>query len=51
MIYVNAFIRDYVPKDWHSRLVNVCDGGAGFWGVLFDPATGKFSDLETNGIG
>lgn len=51
LIYINAFPKDFIPKDWRSRLVDVCDGGSGFWGALFDPATGKFSDLATNGVG
>jgi hypothetical protein len=28
----------------------VCDGGPRFWGVVFDPLTNKFSDLEFNGV-
>jgi hypothetical protein len=28
----------------------VYDGGGGYWRVLFDPVTGQFSDLETNGF-
>jgi hypothetical protein len=28
----------------------VCDGGPDFWGVVFDPRTGEFSDLEFNGF-
>jgi hypothetical protein len=51
LIYVNAFPPDFVPKYWQTRLMDVCDGGPAFWGVLFDPATGKFSDLKTNGVG
>lgn len=51
LIYVNAFPRDYVPSYRRSKLVNVCDGGAAFWGVTFDPATGDFTNLFTNGVG
>jgi len=51
LIYVNAFAPDLVPKDWKTRLVNVCDGGPAFWGVIFDPMAGKFFDLKTNGVG
>jgi len=50
MIYVNAIATE-VPKDWRERLVNMCDGGTGSWGVLYDPRTHKFSELRTNGIG
>jgi hypothetical protein len=47
---LNAFAPDPIPKDWQSRLVVVLDGGGGYWRVVFDPATGQFSDLETNGF-
>jgi hypothetical protein len=50
LIYVNAFAPDPIPKDWQSRLTFVYDGGGGYWRVLFDPVTGQFSDLETNGF-
>lgn len=50
LIYVNAFAPELNPKDWQTRLVNFCDGGSALWGVLFDPAAGKFSDLRTNGV-
>jgi hypothetical protein len=49
-IYINAFARGVVPKNWRERFVTICDGGAGVWGVLYDPQTGAFSDLETNGL-
>ena len=29
--------------------IRVCDGGAAFWGAVFDPETGQFSQVETNG--
>jgi len=51
LVCVNAFPKEFIPKDWRSRMVNACDGGAAWWGVLFDPVSGRFSDLETNGIG
>jgi len=51
LIYVNAFAPDSVLKGWQIRLLNVCDGGSAFWGLLFDPLTGRFSDLKTNGVG
>jgi hypothetical protein len=28
----------------------VCDGGPRFWGVVFNPRTSEFSDLEFNGF-
>ena len=29
--------------------VRVCDGGAAFWGAVYDPQTGSFSGIATNG--
>jgi hypothetical protein len=48
-IYINAFPRGMVSKNWREKFVTICDGGAGVWGLLYDPQTGAFSDLETNG--
>ncbi|HWJ30254.1 MAG TPA: hypothetical protein VNS32_27205 [Flavisolibacter sp.] len=51
-IYVNAFPNQNfregkeIPLD---RLIDVCDGGTGFWGVLFDVGAGTFSHLSVNG--
>jgi len=28
--------------------VRVCDGGSAYWGVVYDPETGEFSDLVVN---
>jgi len=50
LIYINAFCAEKPPADWRTRLVNNCDGGCD-WGVIYDAATGEFSDLEMNGIG
>ena len=48
-IYVNAFCGIEV-SGWRTRFVTICDGGESVWGVLYDPATGEFSDLEVNGV-
>lgn len=29
--------------------VRICDGGHYLWGIVYNPATGEFSDLEVNG--
>jgi hypothetical protein len=51
LIYINAFPSDLEPGDsWRKRLENICDGGSAIWGALYDPETGVFSDLKTNGI-
>jgi hypothetical protein len=48
LIYLNAF--GFEQTDWKTRFVSVCDGGPSFWGAIYDPATGKFSDLDKNGV-
>jgi hypothetical protein len=51
LIYINAFpFVGELFKDWKERAVRVCDGGSGFWGVLYDTETGKFFDLAVNGL-
>jgi hypothetical protein len=50
LIYVNAIPKDLPPKGWRKDFVTVCDGGAAVWGVLYNPQTQTFSDLETNGL-
>lgn len=50
MIYVNAFPpRTDEDPSWEHEAVVVCDGGDGYWGVLWDPDTKKFEDLAVNG--
>ncbi len=50
LIYINAF---HLPEDSEldpaRTAIRVCDGGAQFWGALFDPQTGTFSAVELNG--
>jgi hypothetical protein len=54
-VYINAFHDHPIylhPKDrdrWRSEPELVCDGGFDFWGVLYDPDTGQFSQLSFNG--
>ncbi len=28
----------------------ICDGGASFWGIVFNPQTGEFEEFDFNGI-
>ena len=48
LVYINAFASDDPPEFWKERAVIVCDGGVD-WGVLYDPANGRFFDLAVNG--
>jgi hypothetical protein len=49
LIYINGMCRK-PPSYWTRTLVDVCDGGQCFWGVLYDPASGQFSQFEMNGV-
>jgi len=50
LIYLNAFhLPDGTDIDPARDAIRVCDGGAQFWGAVFDPATGTFSDVQFNG--
>ena len=64
LVYVNGFHRRYVERvsqakpgstkltsDWRTRLVNMCDGGAYYFGAEYDPATRKVSNISFNGSG
>ena len=50
LIYINAF---HLPDDSGvnpaREAIRVCDGGAQFWGAVFDPASNTFSELQFNG--
>jgi hypothetical protein len=47
LLYINAFCE--APSYWRTQIVIVTDGGSCFWQALYDPATGKYSDLTING--
>lgn len=49
LIYINAFHDSPPPPAWHQEAVVFCDGGID-WGVLYDPATRRFTDLAFNGV-
>jgi hypothetical protein len=49
LIYINAFKRGSEPATWRAEPVVWCDGGANFWGAVYDPARQAFSDLAFNG--
>ncbi len=50
LIYLNAFhLPDDADIDPARDAIRVCDGGAQFWGALFDPGSGRFSDVQFNG--
>lgn len=65
LIYVNALADETVlyagttenghpfkpdPRQvWRRGAEVVCDGGPNFWGVEFDPRSGRFQNLSFNG--
>lgn len=50
LIYINAFrLPDHSDLDPGRTAIRICDGGAGFWGAVYDPQNGEFSQIETNG--
>jgi len=51
LILVNAFDIEPPPPDWREKLPLIGDGGKIEWRALFDPQTGNFSHLSTNGVG
>ena len=55
VIYINAlsirYARRYAQDDrWRREPIIVCDGGAWFWGAIYDPETKEFSRLAFNGV-
>lgn len=50
LIYVNAFkLPDGSEIDPAREAIRACDGGAMFWGAVFDPHAGTFSEFHPNG--
>jgi hypothetical protein len=50
LIYINAFyLADHSDLDPGRAAIRVCDGGSAFWGAIYDPQSGEFSQVETNG--
>lgn len=52
LIYGNYFPSQASQKKIFdmSRVFQVCDGFGHFWGIVYNPATQQFSELEVNGI-
>ena len=42
-------VRYQVSRSVAREAIRVCDGGAQFWGAVFDPASNTFSELQFNG--
>nr|WP_269450687.1 hypothetical protein [Stenotrophomonas sp. MMGLT7] len=51
LVYLNAFrLPDHADIDPAREALRGCDGAAGFWGALYDPETGEFSEIEVDGV-
>jgi hypothetical protein len=50
LIYINAYACADDGMQASPTVAKYCDGGTMFWGALYDPAIGEFSDLQVNGI-
>ena len=54
LIYLNAFPAPTPgtadARDARTKAYTACDGGSSFWGTEFDPATGRFQHLDSNGV-
>lgn len=48
-VYVNLFLADS-RMDWRQRAIVVCDGGAAFFGVLYNVGTHRFVHIAYNGV-
>lgn len=48
-IYINALPGKSAPDDWRDMAVMSCAADRDYWGVLYDPESGRFSDLAFNG--
>ncbi len=49
-IYASYSPDAYWPSHLPSgKALVVCDGGPNYWGIVYNPATGQFSELQTNG--
>ena len=49
VIYANCFC--HAAPGWKERQIGVDDGGDCYFQVVFDPSTGKYTDLYINGPG
>jgi hypothetical protein len=50
LIYGNFFPNTVRGSPRSDRAAVICDGGSAFWGIVYDPASGRFTELEFNGV-
>jgi len=49
LIYINALPKGSVYTEWRNKAVLACETSKDYWGVLYDPETGRFFSLAFNG--
>ncbi len=49
LIFGNYFCHIIPQVDWQQEFYIIADGGACFFNILYDPATGSFLRLQVNG--
>lgn len=50
LVYINAFtLPDHEKVNPAREAIRICDGGEQFWGAVYDPEHGTFSDVARNG--
>ncbi len=53
VLYINAFPIELPSRGLEQlgqKAMVACDGGPGYWGVVYDPQTRRFEDLSVNGL-
>ncbi len=50
LIYASYVIGNAASMFPDGAAFVVCDGGAGFWGIVYDPQNRRFSEFEVNGM-
>lgn len=50
MIYGNFYLDRVSQKSEKTEPAIICDGGPSHWGIVFNPQTGEFEELEFNGV-
>jgi hypothetical protein len=49
-IYGNFFPASVKGAPRRDRAAVICDGGSSFWGIVYDPAMERFTELQFNGV-
>ena len=51
MIYINAFrLSELESANPAKQAIQACNGEQQYWNAVYDPQTGEFSDMQSNGV-